>query len=721
MRPATFRLVLLNDAPAWRRLIAAVAGVAVGVALLFTLLGAHAGLDARDARTWWMNLAVHPAVDESGAAIPLTDDTALVSGHIDVFRGNPVWQLDVAVTPSSRIRLPDGQVPPPIGQSLVSKALASQISHVPRNQLGNRFGVLAGQIPPSMLVGPDSLVVIHPVEEQVLRDRGKVWLIDNFDGIQPSTDGVYSMMLIIGAIALIIPVVLLVSIVTQLGAAQRRERLQTLRLIGASPGTVSRMAAGEMALMTAIGSLAGWGLFYLLRPIAAQVKVDTTRFYPTDLTVSPLQALAVIAGVVAVSSMTAVWRVTRDGIGPLGVTRQDKETVPGVIRLAPLVTGAVLISVGAFADLQDVMRRQQLAIGGFALIAVGIIVAGPWLVHRLSGMLTRRAASAPALVAAGWFRRHPAASFRSVAGLVVALFMVTVFAGMASVATVSLHPTERSGLMAADTARARLVAGADADALAAGIRQVGGVKGVVIGYAIEPGSGDVSRTVVEAADAGLLGFPDTPERGCALFVDAFFVDPVNTNPVPLEPVECPTAGEPNFVYVVTDGTRDAMERAQTWTSSSPALATSLATRSDQGGVSAAGAVETLATMAYLGVVIAIVIAGVSLAVSSAASVMDNKRSFGLMRLMGMPTGVLRRVIATQAMVPLLATIGATIATGFAVAYALITGWAPSLRMSWPDPRYYVAIAVATLIAAIAVAATFTVATAATSAETTRFE
>ena len=73
------------------------------------------------------------------------------------------------------------------------------------------------------------------------------------------------------------------------------------------------------------------------------------------------------------------------------------------------------------------------------------------------------------------------------------------------------------------------------------------------------------------------------------------------------------------------------------------------------------------------------------------------------------------------MVPLLATIGATIATGFAVAYALITGWGRDLTMSWPDPRYYLAIAAATLIAAVAVIATFPVATAATSTETTRFE
>ena len=721
MRPTTLRLLLLNDAAAWRRLAATVAGIGLGVALLFTLLGAHAGLDVRDARTWWMNLNVQPATDDSGTPVPLTDDNALVAGHIEVFRDAPIWQLDVAVTPGSRVQLPGGLDTPAVGQSLVSPALASLIAAVPRDQLGDRFGTLAGELPASMLTGPDSLVTIHMTTEATLRDRDHVWVVEDFTGVQPDTNGVYSMMLVIGAIALIIPVVLLVSIVTQLGAAQRRERLQTLRLIGATPGIVAAMAAVEMAVMTVLGSLAGLGLFYIARPLAAQVSVNGTRFYPTDLTVDPWTALTVAVLVVAASTATAVWRVNREGIGPLGVTRQRSESVPRVSRLLPLLGGAVLIAVGASLPQEVVDFRQYLAIGGFALVAIGIISAGPWLVHRISGTLGRRTNSAAAVVAAGWFRRHPAAAFRSVAGLVVALFMVTVFAGMASVATIGLRLVEIPGLMPPDTARAHLAPGADAAQLREAFGQVDGVTRVVVGYATSPEDPDARGPVISAADALALGIPGMPGDGCVTFVDFFYDDPRATEAAPASAIRCSAGGEAVVVFVVTDGTTSAMERSQTLAATSPALSSSLATRLDGVNKANVGAVETLATMAYLGVLIAVIIAGVSLAVSSAGAVIDNRRTFSLMRLMGMPPTVLRRVVATQALVPLLATIGATIATGFAVAWALITGWASRVTMSWPDPRYYLAIAGATALAAVAVMASFPVVTNTTRSQATRFE
>ena len=67
----------------------------------------------------------------------------------------------------------------------------------------------------------------------------------------------YSTVLLIGAIAVFFPVLLLISIVTGLGAAQRRERFATLRLIGASPRTVSRIAAVETAVPSLIGAVFG--------------------------------------------------------------------------------------------------------------------------------------------------------------------------------------------------------------------------------------------------------------------------------------------------------------------------------------------------------------------------------------------------------------------------------------------------------------------------------
>ena len=68
------------------------------------------------------------------------------------------------------------------------------------------------------------------------------------------------------------PVPLLISIVTGLGAAQRRERFATLRLIGASPQVVARIAAVETAVPSLIGAVLGVVLAIVLE---AGCRADT--------------------------------------------------------------------------------------------------------------------------------------------------------------------------------------------------------------------------------------------------------------------------------------------------------------------------------------------------------------------------------------------------------------------------------------------------------------
>ena len=724
MRPVIVRLVLLNDAAAWRRFAGTAAGIGIGVALLLTLLGANSALNERHIRTGWMSPDPTTSVHSSGKPIPMTDKNVLMSPHQEVFRGDVIQQIDIALTPDSQVRLPGGLATPPPGQSLVSPALARLIAATPPDQLGDRFGVVAAELPASVLAGPDSLVVIHITTEEALRDRNWLFRVDRMPGeADPyGTMRVYSMLLVIGAIALMIPVVLLVSIVTQLGAAQRRERLQTLRLIGATPGTVAGMAAAEMALTTTAGGLAGLALFYLARPLAAQVQVDMSRFYTTDLSLAPWRMALVIVLVVAVSAATAAWRVNKEGIGPVGVTKQRAERVPGVVRLLPLAAGLAVILGDAFTHLVPDAVRQYVAIASFGVLSAGIIVAGPWLVHRVSGILARHTRSGSSVVAMGCFRRHPVAAFRSVAGLVVALFLVSFFSGMASVANLNLRLTEVPGLMTERTAMAQLAPGTETGPLSEKLLRISGVTGVIVGYISQESHLDAPEIIVSAADAASLGITGLADDGCVAFDFTIFADPNATHAAYAETIACPDEAEAVGVFVLTDGTRDAMERAKTWLATNATAASSLTTRGDLMITQNMEALETLATMAYLGVFIAIVIAGISLAVSSAGAVIDNKRTFGFMGLMGMPPSVLRKVTVTQAIVPLVSTIGATIVTGFGVAWALLEGWGQEgMKMTWPDPRYYVAVAVGLVIAGIAVVSTFPVIAGTTRTESTRFE
>ena len=159
----------------------------------------------------------------------------------EIFRDQLIERRDFAALASATVRIPGIGAPPQRGTYYASPELQRLIDSTPRDQLGDRFGEFAGTIDDSALPGPDSLVVITGGEEAELRRGGNASLVSDFTSNPYGGSGAsYTTVLIIGAIAVFFPVLLLISIVTGLGAAQRRERFATLRLIGASPRTVSQ-------------------------------------------------------------------------------------------------------------------------------------------------------------------------------------------------------------------------------------------------------------------------------------------------------------------------------------------------------------------------------------------------------------------------------------------------------------------------------------------------
>lgn len=126
-------------------------------------------------------------------------------------------------------------------------------------------------------------------------------------------------------------------------------------------------------------------------------------------------------------------------------------------------------------------------------------------------------------------------------------------------------------------------------------------------------------------------------------------------------------------------------------------------------------------MAYLGVFVAVLIAGISLAVATAAAIIDRQRVLGLMRLMGMPVTVLRKVIVREAAVPLLAFLLLAIGLGFLVAWFIIYSLGGDRTITWPAVSYYSALLTSLVLALSAVAATFGLLKTNTAITTTRFE
>jgi predicted lysophospholipase L1 biosynthesis ABC-type transport system permease subunit len=113
-------------------------------------------------------------------------------------------------------------------------------------------------------------------------------------------------------------------------------------------------------------------------------------------------------------------------------------------------------------------------------------------------------------------------------------------------------------------------------------------------------------------------------------------------------------------------------------------------------------IAELQQMVRVVIIASLVIAGCSLAVSVAAGVSDRKRPFSLLRLTGVQLGVLRRVVALEAAVPLLLTAVVAVGTGLLGAELFLRSQlGESLRA--PGLGYFV-IVVAGLIASLGIIA-----------------
>ncbi|MFW2513810.1 FtsX-like permease family protein [Demequina sp. SO4-13] len=730
MKPAASRLLLLHGGAAYRRLGAIVAGVALGVGLLLILLGAFLHMPDRDARAAWTDpegqWLEYDASDELVVPEP-TSTTMLAASTQDYFEGTTATVLRMAAAVHTDLTLPHDMPVPGPGEYYASPAMIELIESVPADQLEDRYGQRVGELPREMLSGPSHLVVLAGAPWDSVAPLPGTRIIEGFPtDLRYSSSLTFQMVLALGAIAILVPIVLLISIVSQLGAAERRDRLATVRLIGAGKRAVAWLSAWEMALTALVGGALGLAVAAALRPAATQMLLNGTTSYAADLTPSWAWTAGVVLGIAALSAATAWWRAYSDDIGAPGATRERAEKPVTAWRTTTLAVGIALFSASTWIAAE---RRDLAEVGsygfllGFAMIAVGIVIAGPWVTRVASTAFRSMARSAAAVVAAGRLERHPRATFRTVAGLVVAVFLVSVFAGSVSSIQDILEPRDRAGLLVPEAVLASTMDDLDADAARAALASVEGVEAVVVGY--RPVAEEVEGAIMSAEDArtlGAVGVPDSP--GVAIDLFGMLADSGANETIAVDdPVAAPSATTDRVAYVVavTDGETPSVERARTALSVQEGTVLSPITREDYGDAGMGQLLSELAVMAYLGMGIAVGISGLSLAVATIAAALDRRRTFGLLRLAGMPMRQLRATIAIEAVIPLAATLLASAGLGFAVAWALITGFGNGASVGWPDGRYWLAIAASLSIAAVAVTGSFGTVRRATQTEVTRFE
>ena len=705
-RIALTRLLVANDRSARRRLAGIVAGVMVGVTLFLMLLAAAQAFPERSMRSSWASTALIPGIPGQSNHTDLQPDHTLttselaVASNFDVVGNQSITVLRVALPESgtTSVRIPGSDIVPKRGEYLASPALAKRIASLPADQLGDRYGKQVGVLSPEAVEGPDSLVAI------VGTDLGTVaasefyippQVVTSFQGI-PYENEAYRIATIVGAIAVLVPALLLVGIVTDLGAAQRAERFATLRLIGATPQQVARTAALEIGATTFVGALAGVALYLALIPLAAQITLKSSRFYSSDLLRSPVNAVLAVVVTTAGAAAVAWWRTRRADLGPLGGSRERAERRPRLISLAPVILGtAGLVSTPTVAHQNSDLTIYLLPVS-FLCTMLGLLWAGPvltWWVARGGRALAHSAAQ---VIGFNRITQHPRAVFRAVAGVVVAVYAMTVFAVAITVAAGTRDVTQGGGHLSPTSLEAT-PAISDEGTLNSAVDQLAAVPGVTtvaVGRISGDGKQD-SRVILEADKAEALGAPHVASPDGAVSISTrWLYENAAASPSPVSAEELASAREHGapIVLVGTDpASPGAVERARTALATSGlALGTAPTSPSSIQALQDTAMENQFAQLGYIGILIAAGISAVSLGVSTVAALLGRRRVLGLLRLVGMPAATLRSMVSYETMLPAVTALAMSIGLGWLTAWALVGG-VSGRHISWPGGGYWLAL------------------------------
>ena len=158
------------------------------------------------------------------------------------------------------------------------------------------------------------------------------------------------------------------------------------------------------------------------------------------------------------------------------------------------------------------------------------------------------------------------------------------------------------------------------------------------------------------------------------------------------------------VVVATDGSAGAIERART------SLERAFPTQGEAVVVEAQDPATSrflamIQDMADVVIVASLVIAACSLAVSVAAGLGERKRPFSVLRLTGVPTSVLQKVVTLESAIPLLLIAAVAIVVGL-VSAALFLRSQAGIAFHMPGPGYWVTVAAGLAASLAVIASTF---------------
>ena len=723
------RLTLGSGREAALRVVVTAAAAALGVGLMLACLAGLNGLHAQVVRGAWLDTPAQASRPAPASGLWWMSGT-------DQFGNQVIDQVDVAAAG------PHAPVPPGIahlpgpGEYDASPALTALLKSEPANELRDRYpGHQIGTIGAAALPSPNSLIIVigHAARQlsqapgavevgAIQRTPANCYACQSAIGSGP----VLQFILAGGAVALLLPVLILIATASRLSAARREERFAAMRLVGATPRQISVVSAVEAVVAAVAGVAVGFALFFVFRPLLYRVPFTGAPLAASDLSLHRADVALAVIGVPVAAIVSARLALRRVRISPLGVQRRASSRPPRIARIIPLLAGIAVLAYFDAAGKPGAVGGQLLELlAGFVLLIVGLVLAGPWFTTAGARLMAGRANRPSTLIAGRRLLDNPKAAFRFISGLVIALFVAS--AAIGALSSISAAASSSGGGSAGNDTLADPFCNFSTSNCPASARVLSAPGHRLTELRMTPGVRSVTL-VHQASSQGPLGnsfgvvacgqlartpaigkcAPGVPVASIGYFLSHLLGHNSHASSTVWPPANLSVASAArrpvNAVVVATDGSSGSLERARTSLERAfPFQGTPVAVEAFD--PSTARLLAMIQDMTDVLIVASLIIAACSLAVNIAAGLGERKRPFSLLRLTGVPTALLHRVVALESALPLLLVAAVSIVVGL-VSAALYLHSQVGIAFSIPGITYWATVAGGLVASLAIIASTF---------------
>ncbi|SDI65834.1 FtsX-like permease family protein [Actinokineospora alba] len=356
------------------RLVLSTVGIGIAVAVLLLASSVGPMIDARYERVEAAQAREFPKIDGVDPLVHAHSGTEFRDRFIEI---SYVWPSG----PTSPV--PPGLPSVPLaGEMYVTPGLADLLSAPGSELLRERLPYhTAGLIDASAVADPGDARAYVGVGPEIVGNGREVYGFGVGLGGVPLDPGLL-LLLLLGSVALLVPVFIFVASSTRIAGAERDRRLSALRLVGADSAQVRRIAAAESLVSAVAGLVVGAGLFLVGRQLADGVRLMDVSVYPADMIPVWWMVVLVVLAIPVLAVLTAQFALRRTIIEPLGVVRFSKPVRRRMVwRFATVGAGVALLLAADGLSANSQLWSYVIATGA-TLVLIGVPLLLPWVVER---------------------------------------------------------------------------------------------------------------------------------------------------------------------------------------------------------------------------------------------------------------------------------------------------------------------------------------------------